>query len=94
MPREFWKIVVSAVPGSRKVKALAFILSQDSLIADLPLEDFVAGPYRPYQIKVSAIEARTGLAFAGLRNSDPLERGAFESAASAVPIGSVADIVM
>lgn len=94
VPREFWKIVVAAVPGSRKVKALAFILSQESLIADLPLEEFVAGPYRSYQMKVKAIESRTGLTFAGLRKSDPLERGALESASSAVPLGSVADIVM
>lgn len=94
VPREFWKIVVSAAPGTQKVKALAFILSQASLIADLPLEEFVAGPYRPYQMKVRAIESRTGLSFADLRQSDPLERGAFESDSHAVPLGSVADIVM
>jgi len=94
VPREFWKIVVTAAPGSRKVKALAFVLSQESLIADLPLEAFVAGPYRPYQMKVRAIETRTGLRFADLKLADPLETGAFESASHAVPLSSVADIVM
>jgi endonuclease G len=94
VPREFWKIVVSVVPGPRKVKALAFILSQESLIADLPLEAFVAGPYRPFQMKVRAIENRTGLRFADLKQSDPLETGAFESASAAVPLSSVADIIM
>ena len=94
VPREFWKIVVSAVPRTRKVKALAFVLSQESLIADLPLEAFVAGPYRPYQMKVRAIESRTGLRFADLKLADPLETGAFESASHAVPLSSVADIVM
>ena len=94
VPREFWKIVVSAARGSRKVKALAFVLSQESLIADLPLEAFVAGPYRPYQVKVRAIETRTGLRFADLKLADPLETGAFESASHAVPLSSVADIVM
>jgi len=94
VPREFWKIVVTAAPGSRKVKALAFVLSQESLIADLPLEAFVAGPYRPYQMKVRAIETRTGLRFADLKLADALESGAFESASHAVPLSSVADIVM
>lgn len=94
VPREFWKIVVSAAPGSGKVKALAFVLSQESLIADLPLEAFVAGPYRPYQMKVRAIETRTGLRFADLKLADPLETGAFESASHAVPLSSIDDIVM
>lgn len=94
VPREFWKIVISVAPGSRKVRALAFVLSQESLIADLPLEEFVAGPYRPYQVKVRVIEKRTGLRFAGLRQSDPLDSGAFESVSAAVPLGSLADIVM
>ena len=43
------------------LKALAFILSQEGLIADLPYEQFVVGPYRPFQIKLRQVEQRTKL---------------------------------
>lgn len=83
VPKEFWKVVVyrkSAGP----LAALAFILSQEGLIADLPLEDFVVGPYRPFQVTIAKIESRTKLDFGELRSVDPLRHRALES----LPVGS------
>ena len=78
IPKEFWKIVVYR--NSRgPLTALAFILSQEGLIANLPLEAFAVGPYRPFQIKIRVIEARTNLDFGILRPADPLENEGFES---------------
>jgi hypothetical protein len=65
------------------------------LIADLPFERLVVGPYRPFQIKIGQIEARTKLDFGRLRSADPLEKGAFESLQSQrIPLTSLNDIVM
>jgi endonuclease G len=93
LPKEFWKIAVYVEPGER-VKALAFIFSQEGLIADVPLEGLAVGPYRPYQIKIREIEARTNLDFGALRAADPLESG-LESARGGAPIAlsSLDDIV-
>lgn len=99
VPREFWKIVVYATgrDGVNAVNAVAFILSQQGLIANLPLEEFEVGPYRPYQVKVREIEARTKLDFGGLRAVDPLEderhEAAFEARSDAVPLTSLSDII-
>jgi endonuclease G len=80
LPKEFWKIIVYAKTGSEaQVAAVAVILSQEGLIGNLPLEEFAIGPYRPFQVKVREIEARTKLDFGDLRTVDPLETGAFES---------------
>ncbi len=96
IPKEFWKIVVYR-NSARHLKALAFILSQEGLIADLPLEDFAVGPYRPFQVRVQRIEARTKLDFAYLRDADPLEQGAFEShsapGSNSILLTSIDDIV-
>ena len=99
VPQEFWKIVVYKKAGRRgPLAALAFILSQGGLIANLPLEEFAVGPYRPYQVKVREIEARTKLDFGDLRSVDPLERGqheaAFESGSDAVALTSLGDIII
>jgi endonuclease G len=96
IPKEFWKIVVYKSSAGH-LKALAFILSQEGLIDDLPLEDFTVGPYRPFQIKIQKIEARTKLDFQHLRDADPLEHGAFESQTAPGPasilLTSIDDIV-
>lgn len=78
VPQEFWKIVVCRRSATH-LSALAFILSQEGLITNLPLEEFVVGPYRPFQIKVREIEARTKLDFGDLRGVDPLDANPFES---------------
>lgn len=98
VPREFWKIVVHVRSADNSLSALAFMLSQEGLIANLPLEDFEVGPYRVYQVKVREIEARTKLDFGELRTRDPLESGdhdpAFEAGSDAIALSSLADIIM
>jgi endonuclease G len=97
IPKEFWKVVVYAVRGRRRPKALAFLLSQQGLIANLPLEEFAVGPYRPYQVKLREIEARTKLDFGSLRTGDPLEddaaQPAFEAGSDAVALNALTDII-
>ena len=88
-----------AYPGSDgELKAVAFILSQESLLEDLPAEDFVVGPYAPFQVKVTEIERKTKLDFGDLYKSDALERtGAEESFATGtefVKLTSLAQVVL
>ncbi|MGE0451616.1 MAG: DNA/RNA non-specific endonuclease, partial [Vicinamibacterales bacterium] len=46
IPREYWKLIVYRTSDDPPaIRAAAFVLSQESLIANLPLEEFVAGPY-------------------------------------------------
>jgi hypothetical protein len=85
----------------RKGKApatLAFLLSQASLIKDLSEEEFEVGPYPPYQIRIREIEDKTKMDFGELRTFDPLEQeeneGYFEIGTDAVPLGTLADIVV
>jgi endonuclease G, mitochondrial len=99
LPKEFWKIIVYGKSGTEpQVGAVAFILSQEGLIANLPLEEFQVGPYRPFQVKIREIEARTKLDFGALRARDPLEGDAFESkfvpGSDAVALTTLDDIVI
>ncbi len=97
VPREYFKIVVFR-QGNGKPRALAFLLSQASLIKNVPLEEFVVGPYAPFQVRVRDIESRTSLNFGALRTYDPLEHDGnenfFESEMDAVPLSGLGDIVM
>ena len=97
IPREFYKIVVFENDAG-KPRTLAFLLSQASLIKDLPEEEFEIGPYEPFQVPVREIETKTKLNFSGLRRFDPLEEGAnesfFESGTEAVAIRNLESIIM
>ncbi|HEU5032976.1 MAG TPA: DNA/RNA non-specific endonuclease [Spirillospora sp.] len=74
LPRQFWK-VVSMVTGSGRLSATAYLLSQSSLIADLPtVESFSYGAYRTYQVPVRRIADLTGLGLDACVRADPLER--------------------
>ena len=96
LPKEYWKIVVSLTDDNQP-EALAFVLSQAGLIKDLPPEDFEAGPYEPFQVKVRDLEAKTKLDFGALRGWDPLEVGeqesVFEAGTEAVRIDALENIV-
>jgi endonuclease G len=71
IPREFYKLIVYAKePG--KPGAVAFILSQASLIKNLPAEEFEVGPYQPFQVKISDLQSRIKLDFGALSSVDPL----------------------
>ena len=98
VPREFWKIVAyRRSSGDPPVGAVAFLLSQQGLIRDLPLEDFAAGPYRTFQVRIQDLEALTGLDFGPLRSLDPIaaqQPPGFESGAGGKPLSALADIVL
>jgi endonuclease G len=97
IPREFYKIVVFE-NDEGEPRALAFLLSQASLIKDLPEEEFEVGPYEPFQVTVQEIENKTKLNFGVLRQYDPLENDTnesfFESGTGAVPIKKLENIIM
>lgn len=97
LPKEFFKILVFE-NSEAKPRALAFILSQASLIKDLPMEEFEVGPYEPFQVTVREIESKTKLDFGKLRDYDPLEHDEnehfMESTTGAVRITSSRDIVL
>jgi endonuclease G, mitochondrial len=71
IPREFYKLIVYAKergePG-----AVAFILTQESLIKNLPAEEFEVGPYQPFQVKISDLQSRIKLDFGAFSSFDPL----------------------
>ena len=97
IPREFYKIVVFE-NDEGDPRALAFLLSQASLIKDLPEEEFEVGPYGPFQVPVREIENKTKLDFGKLRQFDPLENDTnesfMESGTGAVPIRNLESIIM
>lgn len=98
VPREFWKVVAYRTSESPPaIRAAAFVLSQEGLIANLPLEQFVAGPYRPFQISMRDLERRTGLDFGTLRNVDPVasrEGGGLEARVAPRAIDALDQIVL
>ncbi|MEH7844460.1 DNA/RNA non-specific endonuclease [Bacillus safensis] len=70
IPEEFWKVAVM-VRDDGELSATAYLMSQKQLISHLEAAGF--GAFRTFQVKVSMIEALTGLDFGDLRNHDPLE---------------------
>ncbi|MFP7295006.1 DNA/RNA non-specific endonuclease [Bacillus safensis] len=70
IPEEFWKVAVM-VRDDGELSATAYLMSQKQLISHLEAAGF--GAFRTFQVKVSMIEALTGLNFGDLRNHDPLE---------------------
>jgi len=78
LPKEFWKLIVY-VKDDGKPGAVAFVLSQESLIKNLPAEDFEQGPFKPYQLKVADLQARTNLDFGSIGQFDAMHSVANES---------------
>jgi endonuclease G len=97
VPKEFWKVVVFESDAGQP-RALAFVLSQASLIKDLPPEEFEVGPYEPFQVSVRRIEDLTRLDFGDLSRHDPLEGGGhealFEAGTEAIPLRRLDDMVV
>jgi endonuclease G len=96
VPREYWKVVVFENDQGTPT-ALAFKLSQESLIREVPEEEFKVGPYRPYQVKMSDLGFLTNLNFGELAKYDPLENDSnerlLETDSGAVAINSLEKIV-
>lgn len=71
---------------------MAFILSQASLIKNLPAEEFEVGPYQPFQVRISDLQLRTKLADQlALAGQESFMEGA---RADVVAIDSLSDIVL
>jgi len=68
---EFWKVSV-VVKDDGEISATAYIVPQKRLLNNLEIS--VPGEFKTFQVKVSLVEALTGLDFFNLRNQDPLER--------------------
>lgn len=97
LPKEYWKLV-TCLDDEGALKAYAFVLSQQSLIDDLPEEEFRVGPYRPFQITLRDLERRTGFGFGALARHDALESTRSQEAFTGdpdgiIPLGSLRDIV-
>ncbi|WP_157431060.1 DNA/RNA non-specific endonuclease [Actinomadura macra] len=74
LPRQFWKIVAMA-RESGDLSVTGYLLSQASLIEDLPTEEaFSYGAYRTFQVPVRRISELTGLVLDPHIQADPLER--------------------
>jgi hypothetical protein len=75
------------------------VLSQESLIKNLPAEDFVVGPYKPFQVKISDLAQRTNLDFGAIETFDTMGEVGQESLMEGVrthvvSIETFADIVI
>lgn len=98
LPREYWKLIVY-IKDDESAGAVAFVLSQESLIKNLPAEEFTVGPYQPYQVRIADLEKRTNLDFGALASFDRLHGAAAESfvegaRSDVVSIASLGDIVI
>jgi endonuclease G len=98
IPREFYKLIVYA-KANGKPGAVAFILSQESLITNLPAEEFEVGPYQPFQVKISDLQSRIKLDFGTFASFDPLVAAGREmfvegATAAVVAIEGLGDIVL
>ncbi len=98
LPKEFWKLIVY-VRDNGKPGAVAFVLSQESLIKNLPAEDFVVGPYKPFQVRIGDLAQRTSLDFGVIETFDTMGQAAQESLMEGVrtrvvSIETFADIVI
>ena len=71
LPRRFWK-VAAMIDSSGAFLAAGFIQSHESMIQDLLEADFLAQQTRTDQVKISDIEALTGLGFNLPLSADPL----------------------
>jgi endonuclease G, mitochondrial len=69
VPRAFFKIVVWQDAGQQPAAA-GFVLEQDDLIVDLPVEGIDPGPFRLRQKRITAIQLATDLMFGPIRGFD------------------------
>lgn len=96
LPKEFWKLIVVLDEAGRP-RALAFLLSQATQIADLAREGFAPeelAPFRAAQIALSELERITFLRFEELAGFDALTESSDprEAAGAAMILMSEGDI--
>jgi len=98
IPREFYKLIVYSKDNGQP-GAVAFILSQKSLIQNLPAEAFEIGPYQPFQVRIADLQSRIKLDFGALGTFDRLAVAGPElflegATADAIAIEGLTDIVL
>jgi len=72
IPRAYWKMIIHTGNGS--LDAYAFIIGQETLIQDLPLEQFSANEFGVYQVKIRSLEQQTNIDFGrNLIEADAME---------------------
>lgn len=94
VPRQFYKIVVCR-KGDGAPAAYGFLLSQESLVRNLPLEALEAfdpGPFKVFQVPIREIEEKTKLDFGVLKDYD--RRGGEEALAGPIAIERLDQLVL
>lgn len=71
VPRSFWKVLAYVESG--KLKAKAFVLTQDDL--ETKLESLGLEPFKLYQVALADLSAQTGIAFGELALADTIAPG-------------------
>lgn len=72
LPQEFWKVVIMQNANTGRLSATAYLQLQRDLISGF---EFLFGPFKTYQVRISRIAQLTGLDFGRLVNFDPLAHG-------------------
>lgn len=98
VPRQFFKIVICKKDDGTPA-AYGFLLSQETLIRDMPLEGlegFDPGPFKVFQVPIAEIEKKTQLDFGPLKELDAKKRRGgeegLESISEPVAIESLAQL--
>jgi len=81
VPSDFWKIAVFIDAADQKLKAKAYVLTQDNLLDDI--EAFELDEFRIYQVSVADLEQRTGLRFGSVKDCDDFKVGRVTESLSA-----------
>lgn len=98
LPRQFFKIVICKKDDGTPA-AYGFLLSQEQLIRDLPLEGtqaeaFDPGPFRVFQVSIAEIERKTQLDFGPLRDHDTKRRRGEEAPDVPTPITTLDQLTL
>jgi endonuclease G len=99
IPRQFFKVVAYRDQADNRVKALAFRLSQESLVGGRAVSParLDLARFQMFQVQVAEVEALTGLSMAAFRRVDtraaPHRLAAGATRRPARPIRSFADII-
>lgn len=70
VPRDYWKLITFVDGADGKLKAMAYVLTQDDLLDDI--EGLDLDPFRLWQVAIVDLEERAQVRFAGLEEADDL----------------------
>lgn len=81
VPTDFWKVLAYVDEADGRLRAKAYILTQDDLLNDI--EAFDLDPFRLYQVSLAELERKSGLRFGALGDADDFVSGAVPQSLSA-----------